>query len=45
MRAILNDQETLRTRQMLADYFRTANKGTDMLFDKMHFLKKEEWII
>lgn len=45
MRAILNDQETLRTRQMLVDYFRTANKGTDMLFDKMYFLKKEEWII
>jgi len=30
---------------MLADYFRTADKGVDMLFDKMHFLKKEEWII
>lgn len=45
MRGILNDPETLRSREMLADYFRKAEKGTDMLFDKMHFLKKENWII
>jgi Asp-tRNA(Asn)/Glu-tRNA(Gln) amidotransferase B subunit len=45
MRVILNDPQTLRNREMLADYFRKADKGTDMLFDKMHFLKKENWII
>lgn len=45
MNDILNDAEMMRNREILADYFGKAEKGTDMHFDKMHFLKKENWII
>ena len=29
----------------MLNYFNTAEKGTDMVFDKMHFVKKEDWIL
>ena len=30
---------------MMLDYFDKADKGEDMVFDKMYFLKKENWIV
>ena len=35
----------LDCREILLNYFNTAEKGTDMVFDKMHFVKKEDWIL
>jgi hypothetical protein len=45
MKTTLNDQNLLRNREILFDFFEKSEKGSDMLFDKMFFLKKENWII
>ena len=45
MKDVLNEADLLRSREAFYDYFIKADKGTDMLFDKMFFLKKENWII
>jgi hypothetical protein len=45
MKDLLNDEDLQRNREMLNDYFAKAEKGKDMFFDKMYFLKKENWII
>lgn len=45
MREILNNPDMLRNREQLGEFFVKGEKGNDMVFDKMHFLKKESWII
>lgn len=45
MNAILNDKEIEEQRQSLLEYFDSSEKGADLSFDKMHFLKKQKWII
>lgn len=45
MKTTLNDHDLLRNRETLYDFFEKSEKGSDMLFDKMFFLKKENWII
>ena len=45
MGKLLKNDDILRERDLLLKYFDTAEKGTDMFFDKMHFIKKENWII
>ena len=45
MNKILNDDDIAKSRENLLNFFNTAEKGTDMTFDKMHFVKKENWIL
>lgn len=45
MNKLLNDSQVKRCRDSLIEYFDKAEKGKDMAFDKMRFLKKENWII
>lgn len=45
MNRLLNEEEVLRSRESLLRHFEGAEKGSDMFFDKLHFLKKENWII
>ena len=45
MKQVLSDKDVIRERQILLSYFEKAEKGKDMVFDKMSFLKKENWII
>ena len=40
MKNILNDSDMLRNREQLLDFFDRSDKGQDMIFDKMYFLKK-----
>ena len=45
MNKLLNNDELNKEREKLLHYFYDTERGNDMVFDKMHFLKKENWII
>ena len=45
MKHLLNDEEVSKSRENLLNYYLTAEKGSDMNFDKLHFVKKENWIL